>query len=318
MISSNLKFKISATQQEKCWPWCGLYMRCNGNYPLKRYGSSSQCFLNSHKYCCPDDGDFIYCDTNDLLLSEGNCYVQTVDGKHCTNLQDEIKSIDTRGKCLRIYDQSDCEGRSIAVQSGKYHNLVDYVITARSVSACFQRDKCETQTHRKRSYNCKFINDFMIGFLPWLRRDRDNLQNGPVQYFQIGPNGRTEVMEALIHRRHLDTGTPPDNSAREFTRNMNEGNTGDQAGHVLASRLGGSGRDLRNIFPQNPHMNMGHWRSIENDVYNLVAASDEPVRFNINLLYESRSSTRPSSIVFRIQSNISSVHDRIIEDIPNP
>jgi len=30
-----------------------------------------------------------------------------------------------------IYDQADCEGRSIAVQSGKYHNLVDYAITAR-------------------------------------------------------------------------------------------------------------------------------------------------------------------------------------------
>ncbi|KAF0760353.1 Uncharacterized protein FWK35_00034145, partial [Aphis craccivora] len=75
-----------------------------------------------------------------------------------------------------------------------------------------------------------------------------------VGYYQIGPNWRTEEMEAEIYRYHLNTGTSTNNATRIFARNM--GNSNDHAGHILASRLGGSGTDLRNIFPQTSHMNM--------------------------------------------------------------
>jgi len=129
-----------------------------------------------------------------------------------------------------------------------------------AVSTWFTHDTCETETGKKRSSNnCQFINGLTIGFLPRLMRDRDNLQNSPVSYYQIGPNGRTEVMEAEIYRYHLNTGTSTNNATRIFTRNT--GNSNDQAGHMLASRLEGSGTDLRNIFPQNLHiMNMAFFR----------------------------------------------------------
>lgn len=121
-------------------------------------------------------------------------------------------------------------------------------------------------------------------------------------------------MEAEIYRYRLNTGTSTNNATRIFARNTD--NSNDQAGHMLTSRLGGSGTDLRNIFPQNSHMNTGLWRSIENDVYNMVLNSGF-VRLTINLLYEDRSSTRPFNIVYRIQSNTPSVYDGIIHDISN-
>jgi len=320
IIYFNLSEIVEGEHKACYWrgfPWCGLMFRCKDDDYFMRYGMSGQCFLNFDKYCCPKidgTGDFIYCKTDNF---KEDCSTQTIKTKYCTNLKTSMQSVNTLGQCLRIYESINCEGRSIIVRPGtsSHNNLNDYNMHARSVSTCFTYDTCETGTRKKRSSNnCQFINDLTIGFLPWLMRDRDNLQNSPVSYYQIGPNGRTEVMEAEIYRYHLNTGTSTNNAARIFARNM--GNSNDQAGHILASRLGGSGTDLRNIFPQNPHMNMGLWRSIENDVYNMVLNSGF-VRFTINLLYEDRSSTRPYSIVYRIQSNTPSVYDGIIHDISN-
>ncbi|VVC35957.1 Hypothetical protein CINCED_3A010974 [Cinara cedri] len=95
------------------------------------------------------------------------------------------------------------------------------------------------------------------------------------------------------------------------------GNRHDQAGHIIADRLGGLATDQRNFFPQNPHLNMGLWSTIENDVYNLVLSS-EPVLLSITLLYENQQATRLTTIVFRIQSDTGSYHNNIIEDISNP
>lgn len=291
--------------------------RCKGDNFFIQYGISGQCFLNFDKYCCPKinvTGDLIYCKTDNF---KEDCSTQTIKTKYCTNLKTSMQSLNTLVQCLRIYESINCEDRSIIVRPGtsSHNNLNDYNMHARPVSKCFTHDTCETGTRKKRlSNNCQFINDLTIGFLPWLMRDRDNLQNSPVSNYQIEPNGGTEVMEAEIYRYHLNTGTSTNNATRIFARNMD--NSNNQGGHILASRLGDSGTDLRYIFPQNSYMNMDLWRSIENDVYNMVLNS-EFVRFTINLLYEDRSSTRPYTIVYRIQSNTPSVYDEIINGILN-
>lgn len=85
-----------------------------------------------------------------------------------------------------------------------------------------------------------FANDVLhCGPVAGLTRDTSNLGNGPVQYYEHNANGRTEVMEAHILPAHLDTGTATNDAARTYAHQMGRAN--DDAGHILAKRLGGSG-----------------------------------------------------------------------------
>jgi hypothetical protein len=45
----------------------------------------------------------------------------------------------------------------------------------------------------------------------------------------------------------MDTGSDTSQVTRDYCRNLGDPN--DDAGHIIANRLGGSGRDPINIFP---------------------------------------------------------------------
>lgn len=62
----------------------------------------------------------------------------------------------------------------------------------------------------------------------------------------------------------------------------------DHAGQLLANRLDGSGGDLRNIFPPNPHFEL-----------KLQSRGRSGVRLTINSLYENAETTRLYGIVYR-------------------
>ena len=63
-----------------------------------------------------------------------------------------------------------------------------------------------------------------------------------------------------ISTRDLDEGTEPGTPARQYVRNLggHDGCTNDDAGHILANRLGGKAEPT-NLFPQSPHLNRGAW-----------------------------------------------------------
>ena len=91
----------------------------------------------------------------------------------------------------------------------------------------------------------------------------------------------------------------------------------DQAGHIIANILGSRVDVEWNIFPQNPHFNMGINRSdIEDGVYNLVNGGIDAEIWVI-FLYDRRSPhpNRPISFDFvRLAAN----SDLQIDNLYNP
>jgi len=115
--------------------------------------------------------------------------------------------------------------------------------------------------------------------------------------FRLGPQGRTEEMTVTIYPRDLNTGTAASNAARKKARSW--GKKDDDAGHIVAKRLGGSGSDLRNIFPQNPNKNRGQWRTQEGKVFDLVKKHNG-VRYYVKLIYANRNAKRPTKFNYRV------------------
>lgn len=237
-----------------------------------------------------------------------------------------IKSVNTTGTCVRLYKENHCTGKSVAIYPGSisHHDLkkvnISYHIGA--IGNCFDHDKyfeCTDKSSRsKRQANqyCELAKDVLtIGFLPWRTRDTTRLDGSPVRYYQIHPrNSRTESMEALITRNHLNTGSSTNQAARNYAHQMGRNN--DDAGHILAQRLGGSGTDLRNIFPQSNNINRGVWAQVEDTVANVVQNYGSVI-FNVNLEYSDEDSTRPNKIVYRIAREDNN-HVVEINDLVNP
>ncbi|KAL7301718.1 hypothetical protein TKK_0005715 [Trichogramma kaykai] len=143
-----------------------------------------------------------------------------------------------------------------------------------------------------------FCDTAVLGFQSHLPRDTSNLGNGPVRYYQRAHgNGRTEVMEALIEPKHLNKGSAPTKGARDYAHRMGKAN--DDAGHILAARLGGSGSDLRNIFPQSKNINRGVWAQAEADVANAVQKYKK-IHYVVNLIYKDQKATRPYQINYKV------------------
>lgn len=241
------------------------------------------------------------CKNKDL---KGECINVSVNKDQCVKLtkQKWANSLSTGSGCFRLYDKDKCEGKSkfVGPNTPNQNDLkkIGFDNKIVSVSECFSEDKCSNRGKRQTNNGCRWANDELtIGFLPWLQRDRNNLKP-PVVYFQRNQNGRTEVMEALIEKKHLKTGTPTDQNARNYA--TSSGRPDDDAGHILAARLGGSGTDLRNIFPQSKNFNRGVWaREVEDWVARVVETKGK-ARFTVNLVYNNNQDKRPTLLVYRI------------------
>ena len=92
------------------------------------------------------------------------------------------------------------------------------------------------------------------------------IDGGPIVGYVRNQDGALLWTHAEIRREHLDTGTEPSDAMRTFAHRL--GRDVDQAGHAIANRLGGTGRQPWNIFPQIQNINTGVFRSdIEDLIY---------------------------------------------------
>ena len=71
----------------------------------------------------------------------------------------------------------------------------------------------------------------------------------------------------------------------------------DDAGHILAHRLGGDGTEPTNIVPQAPHLNRGDWEAFERSVYSCVTGS-VTASLSWTFSYSSDTHTRPSKMSY--------------------
>lgn len=287
---------------------CGVnYLIHDGACPIKS------------KYCCPaipgNDG-VVLCKGRQY---SGGCKSYSMRGRQCVNLDiddnNAVNSVNTLGNCVRLYDDINCSGKSRALYPGStQHNdllQLKFNDVVSSFGRCYDDDYCD----EKQSTQCGSGSDELtVGFLSWISQDRSHLPE-PVTLFQTGPHERTELMVAQILPQHLNTGTSISQKARNYIQNI--GNDGDDAGQILAARLGGSGTDLRNIFPQSPNFKRATWSQVEASVADVVRSSHGGAHFSVNLLYHTTSDTRPYKIIYRIKSSKSD-DVVVVNDLLNP
>ena len=110
--------------------------------------------------------------------------------------------------------------------------------------------------------------------------------------------GRVREAGGTITPRDLGTGSTCTDSSRRFTRSFGSGD----CGHIIARRLGGSGRvgspSSTQIFPQDPSTNRGPYNRWEGRVAEYVEGNCT-ARANVRFYY-SGNSLRPRSLSYRV------------------
>jgi RHS repeat-associated protein len=134
--------------------------------------------------------------------------------------------------------------------------------------------------------------------------------------------GQKTYAETTISKSDLDTGTDTSVKTRDYVKteaefnkfktgkwDPNSGLTDEfpDAGHIFANRLGGSGKDIDNIFPQSQSINRGGYRVFEGRVYDYVKANGK-VSARVDFSYVD--STRvPSGVRYRVWQGKALVYD---------
>jgi hypothetical protein len=134
--------------------------------------------------------------------------------------------------------------------------------------------------------------------LPKVGLNTLSLQGGGTAAYQYASQGGTPaVMNATanISSADLNTGTEPTSPVRRYARNM--GTDNDDAGHILANRLGGPAVPT-NIFPQAPHINRGAYEHYEAKIYACVQKGQGNVTLSWRFTYASATATRPTGVQY--------------------
>ena len=124
-------------------------------------------------------------------------------------------------------------------------------------------------------------------------------------------DGEPVVMSAVcsITSADKDMGTSTDQADRDYTRALGEhdGCVDDDAGHILANRLGGLAEPT-NLFPQQLHLNRGPWKTFEGDVYDCVSETTS-VDLAWTFHYASTEDQRPTSVKYAATYSSSACND---------
>jgi hypothetical protein len=122
--------------------------------------------------------------------------------------------------------------------------------------------------------------------------------SGLVSASERGISGRLERVSARLNADFLGRGTGTTEAARRSTA------SGDDAGHAIARRLGGSGgASFDNIFSQLSSLNRGRFARFEARVARWVRAGDD-VEVDVRFMFTDPSAPdRPTHIVYGVMRN---------------
>lgn len=115
----------------------------------------------------------------------------------------------------------------------------------------------------------------------------------------------------VVRQRHLNTGTKTQASSRQHARNL--GLSSDEAGHVLANKLGGSGTEKQNLVPLHPTTNKKQYHKVEKVIAEAVRKHGRG-QYYLKYMYDSEDDTRPHTIWYSYS------YDRVAVEgsLPNP
>lgn len=134
--------------------------------------------------------------------------------------------------------------------------------------------------------------------------------------------GRKTTAQTSITQADLDTGSGTNRTTRDFVKDEagftklssgkydpNSGLTDEfpDAGHIFANRLGGSGKDVENIFPQARNINRGQYRVFEGNVYEYVKKNGT-VSAQVDFTYED-STAVASKVRYQVYQGSKKVFD---------
>jgi hypothetical protein len=107
---------------------------------------------------------------------------------------------------------------------------------------------------------------------------------------------------AQIAATTLNTGTDTSDCTRKYSRSMDDDGTKDcDAGHILANRLGGTGRGAVNIFPQDASINRGAFAQFEDDIYDCIAVSGaQSALLEWSFTYLDGTRTKPNAVTYSV------------------
>ncbi|KAK9503881.1 hypothetical protein O3M35_010347 [Rhynocoris fuscipes] len=116
----------------------------------------------------------------------------------------------------------------------------------------------------------------------------------PILSYQKNDHGQIEHVLAVIKKSNLDQGSGVSKNAREQLKPFSL--HGDDAGHLIGNRLGGTGKKNYNLVPQNLGVNRGAYREMEDEIYKEVKKTGQRVTMHVRPKYDSKLQQRPSAI----------------------
>ena len=120
-----------------------------------------------------------------------------------------------------------------------------------------------------------------------------------------------------ISTKDLDQGSEPSTTVRAYVRQLggHDGCDNDDAGHILANRLGGLAVPT-NVFPQAPHLNRGAWEEFERGIAACFSSNGtKSATLSWTFDYASKTHQRPASATYSAQFD--SGCDSVSQDFEN-
>jgi hypothetical protein len=128
----------------------------------------------------------------------------------------------------------------------------------------------------------------------------------PITEFSTGFQNRPEFVIAIIRKSHLDSGEKTSKNEKLCKEIAARGDGSDDVGHIIGNQLGGPMRNY-NLYPQNPSINRGHWKSVEDTIVKWLRSgkySDTNIEYQARLVYENERAMRPEGMHFLVKFKV--------------
>ena len=119
--------------------------------------------------------------------------------------------------------------------------------------------------------------------------------------YSYADHGGTPVVtsaKCTITKADLNTGNEPGTTTRAYARKLGSPCPNDDAGHILADRLGGAGTNPTNIMPQAPHLNRGAWEAFERKIAACMNGGSSKATLSWTWEYKTSADTRPTTMTY--------------------
>eukprot|EP00598_Pedospumella_elongata_P005209 CAMPEP_0184976932 /NCGR_PEP_ID=MMETSP1098-20130426/7762_1 /TAXON_ID=89044 /ORGANISM="Spumella elongata, Strain CCAP 955/1" /LENGTH=197 /DNA_ID=CAMNT_0027499873 /DNA_START=127 /DNA_END=720 /DNA_ORIENTATION=+ len=116
-------------------------------------------------------------------------------------------------------------------------------------------------------------------------------------------SGHAVVQSAstTVVKSNLDKGTDTTSCTQSYSRTLDDDGVQDcDAGHILANRLGGSGNQPINIFPQDLSINRGSYAQYEGTIYDCVMNQGaSSAKLSWTFTYSDSTRTKPNGVTYK-------------------